>query len=500
MAIYHLSVQVISRGQGRSGVAAAAYRAGAKLDDARQGLTHDYTRRSDVRETWIQAPKEAPTWVTDRQTLWTAIDAAEKRKDAQTAREVTVALPRELTPAQQREAVHEFVQAAFIERGMVADVALHEGHNDQEPNPHAHILLTTRTLTADGFGPKNRDWNAKDLLVTWRTQWEVTCNEALEEAKQTVRIDARSLAAQGVTDRLPTVHEGVAVRQMERRGHQTDRGDINRAVRAHQTAVVDLAEVRQARSALRSLQPQLDHAEAWRGQAGWPEPARQRLRGWEEQAGRVLTRTEVTQWVQAAQDEVSRAKATEQEALRLVQVSEPGPLQRTQTQLMAVVQQAQEAQARLQDDFSGLRGWWTRWRNPREYQTLQDRVEKRPWAEAQLQALQAPWAAQEALATQNQAACQAARATREAVEAKLARWQSLLDQPWTPAEQAEMKAKAQAPKKPNPQRQGPSQPLSPTEAVTIRTVDSHGRERVPTPPPPKRPRPARDGQDRGYSR
>ena len=500
MAIYHLSVQVISRGQGRSCVAAAAYRAGVRLEDERQGLTQDYSRRGDVRETWIQAPEEAPAWLTDRQTLWTAIDAAEKRKDAQTAREVTVALPRELTPAQQREAVHEFVQAAFIERGMVADVAIHEGHNDQEPNPHAHILLTTRTLTADGFGPKNRDWNAKDLLVTWRTQWEVTCNEALEEAKQTVRIDARSLAAQGVTDRLPTVHEGVAVRQMERRGHQTDRGDINRAVRAHQQVVVAFAEVQQAQSAGRSLQQHLDRAEAWREQAGWPESARQRLRGWEEQAGRVLTRTEVQQWVQAARNAVAQAKDVEQAAGRAVQASELGPLQRTQTQLQAVVQQAQEAQARLQDDFSGLRGWWRQRRNPREYQTLQGRVEQGRWAEGQLQALQAPWAAQQAQAAQNQAAYQATRSAREAGEAKLAQWQSVLDQAWTPEEQAAKKAQAPKQTKPAIQRPVPPQPLSPTEAVTIRTVDSHGRERVLTPPPPKRPRPARDDQDRGFSR
>ena len=154
---------MISRGKGRSCVAAAAYRAGDRLQDVRQGLTHDYTRRRDVRETWIQAPEEASAWVTGRQALWTAVDAGEKRKDAQTAREVEVALPRELTPDQQRETVREFVDAAFVERGMVADVAIHEGHHPAEPNPHAHILLTTRTLTPDGFGPKNRDWNAKEL-------------------------------------------------------------------------------------------------------------------------------------------------------------------------------------------------------------------------------------------------------------------------------------------------------------------------------------------------
>ena len=459
MASYHLSVQVISRGQGRSCVAAAAYRAGAKLEDERQGLIHDYSRRQDVRETFILAPQEAPAWVTDRQALWTAIDAAEKRKDARTAREVNVALPRELTPEQQREAVQEFVQAAFVERGMVADVAIHEGHNAHEPNPHAHILLTTRTLTADGFGPKNRDWNAKELLVTWRTQWEITCNEALEEAKQTARIDARSLAAQGVIDRLPTVHEGVAVRQMERRGIRTDRGNINRAVQAHQAVVVDLAAVRKDRQALDRMQQRIEVADRWRMHAGWPQAVQQRLHKWEEQAGRVLTREDVTQWVQEVQTEVVQAQATEQEALRTVQ--RPNALQATRDQLTRLVEQAQQAQEQLQQEFQGLRGWWKRWRDPQAYQTLQARVEQRQWAEEQLQALQAPWLQQQQQMAQARAVYEQARAARQAVEAKLDRWQAVLNQPWTPEEQVAKQTVKQV----APQRQVPPQPLSPTVRV-----------------------------------
>jgi len=205
VALFHLAVKVVSRSTGRSVVAAAAYRAGAALTDERQGLTPDYSRRGDVRETIILAPENAPAWARDRQALWTAVDAAEKRKDAQTAREVEVALPRELTVPQQRDLLRTFVQTAFVARGMVADVAIHEGHRPAEPNPHAHILLTTRTLTPDGFGPKNRDWNAKDLLVSWRHQWEVDCNKALAAQGHTARIDARSLADQGL-DRRPTVH------------------------------------------------------------------------------------------------------------------------------------------------------------------------------------------------------------------------------------------------------------------------------------------------------
>ena len=464
MAIYHLSVQVISRGQGRSCVAAAAYRAGEKLEDVRQGLIQDYTRRHDVRETWIQAPEGGPAWVTDRQALWTAVDAAEKRKDARTAREVNVALPRELTPEQQREAVQEFVQAAFIERGMVADVALHEGHDAHEPNPHAHILLTTRTLTPEGFGAKNRDWNAKELLVTWRTQWEITCNEALEEAKQTARIDARSLADQGVTDRLPTVHEGVAVRQMERRGIPTDRGNVNRAVRAHQAVVVDLAVVREDRQALDRVHQRMEVADRWRMQAGWPQVVRQRLHGWEEQAGRVLTREDVTQWVQEAQVEAVQAQATEQEALRAIQ--RPNALQATHDRLTAAVEQARQAHTQLQQEYQGFGGWWNRWRNSSTYHALQARVMQGYQAEAQLMALQAPLLQQQQQMAQARAAYEQARAARQAVEAKLTRWQAVLNQPSTLEEHAAKQTIQQS----APQRQVPPQPLSPTVSVWVPNV------------------------------
>ena len=485
MAIYHLSVQVISRGQGRSCVAAAAYRAGAKLEDERQGLTHDYRRRHDVRETFILAPQEAPAWVTDRQALWTAVDSAEKRKDARTAREVNIALPRELTPEQQREAVQEFVQAAFVERGMVADVALHEGHNDQEPNPHAHILLTTRTLMADGFGPKNRDWNAKELLVTWRTQWEITCNEALEDAQQTVRIDARSLADQKVTDRLPTVHEGVAVRQMERRGIPTDRGNVNRAVRVHQAVVVDLAAVRKERQTLNQVHQRIDQAERWRAEAGWPKPERQWIRWWEEQAGQVFTREEATLSKQVAQEELTQATAKEQEATALRTNQASDPVFVAHNHLTERVRQAHAAQTQLEHEWSGIRGLWKRWRDPKAYQAQQTLVEQGKWAEGQLQALQKPWTKYQAQVTQQRVAQEAAKTARQAAETTLARWQSVLNQPWTLEEQA---AKQTIQQVAPPQRQVPPQPLSPT--VRVWTPDITVPTRSAKPPE----------QDRGRSR
>ncbi|KAB3587238.1 hypothetical protein GAY21_23530, partial [Phocaeicola vulgatus] len=120
MAIYHFSAQVISRSQGRSVVAAAAYRAGERLEDERYGQTHDYTKKS-VSERAIAAPANAPAWAKDREQLWTAVEAAEKRKDAQLCREINVAVPRELSAAQQRELLSTFVSKEFVSRGMVAD-------------------------------------------------------------------------------------------------------------------------------------------------------------------------------------------------------------------------------------------------------------------------------------------------------------------------------------------------------------------------------------------
>jgi len=228
VAIYHLSAQVIGRSAGRSGVAAAAYRAGERLEDERTGLTHDYSRRRDIGG-WVQAPQDAPVWVYDRQVLWNRVEAAERRCDAQLAREITVALPLELDREQQQAALWDYVAAHFVARGMIADVALH--HGDRH-NPHAHIMLTMREVGPDGFGPKVRDWNDRALLEEWRAGWEQHINDALERAGRDERIDRRSLADQG-RDRLPTIHEGPNVREMEARGIRTDRGAWNRQVAEH---------------------------------------------------------------------------------------------------------------------------------------------------------------------------------------------------------------------------------------------------------------------------
>lgn len=219
MAIYHLHAQVIGRKAGRSAVAAAAYRAGEKLIDERAEKTHDYSRKGGVVHAEILAPGGAPEWVHDRQQLWNAVEAAEKRKDAQLAREIDIALPRELDRAEQISLVREFVQREFVERGMVADIAVHDTDGT---NPHAHIMLTMREIGADGFGKKVRAWNDKKLLEQWRAAWADAANAALERAGVEQRIDHRTLEAQGI-EREPQIHLGVASHHAHQRGHDTPR-------------------------------------------------------------------------------------------------------------------------------------------------------------------------------------------------------------------------------------------------------------------------------------
>ena len=260
MAIYHLSAKVIGRKAGRSSVAAAAYRSGRRLRDERQGIEHDYSRKGGVVHAEILAPENAPDWMRDRDRLWNAVEAVERRKDAQLAREIEVALPRELDRSARLELVRGFVGREFVGRGMIADLAIHEGRaRDGREQPHAHVMLTMRELTGEGFGNKARDWNAPERLVGWREAWAREANGALERAGRSERIDHRTLevqraAARGRADRergagrpaLALVHDrdavaldrepepkiGPAAAALERRGIETERGVAFREVAA----------------------------------------------------------------------------------------------------------------------------------------------------------------------------------------------------------------------------------------------------------------------------
>lgn len=272
MAIYRCEAKAISRGQGRSCVAAAAYRHAEKLRDERQDLTHSYERKEGVTHSEIIAPDGAPEWARDREKLWNHIDAAEKRKDAMTAREVLVALPRELNREQQVEAVRSFVREEFTSRGIVADVAIHEpSARDGEKQPHAHIMVSDRALDPsqpNGLAAKkDRTLAQADGIEAMRERWGQHCNRALERAHVPERVDHRSLADQRravlvvaadntrpqaerqqaaqrafLLDRPPEPKIGPVAMEMERQG---------RGGEAH--ALRDAMEVRQDRTMLARL-------------------------------------------------------------------------------------------------------------------------------------------------------------------------------------------------------------------------------------------------------
>lgn len=165
--------------------------------DERTGAVHDYTRKSDIQHSEIMAPEGAPDWSLDRPALWNAVEAGERRKDAQLAREVQLALPRELDADRQIALLRGFVREEFVALGMVADFSLHDHvGSDGQAQPHAHVMLTMRSIDETGFGLKVRDWNSDELLVHWREQWAHQANAQLAEAGEEVRIDHRTLAAQ----------------------------------------------------------------------------------------------------------------------------------------------------------------------------------------------------------------------------------------------------------------------------------------------------------------
>lgn len=249
MAIYHFSAQVISRGRGQSAVASASYRSGDRLLDERTG-EEKYYRRDIQPDAMILAPSNSPEWVYDRERLWNEVESAEKRKDSQLAREINVALPKELSYDHQKELIHQYVQSEFVQKGMIADIAIHQ---DDPSNPHAHVMLTTRTITAEGFGPKNRDWNQKELLTQWREQWAEYANQALEKTQRPERISHLSHEDRGLLV-LPTVHLGHVAHEMEKRGASSDRGNINRERQEYNALVVDLEKYREEKKALEQAQ------------------------------------------------------------------------------------------------------------------------------------------------------------------------------------------------------------------------------------------------------
>ena len=231
MALYSMRITQVKRSKGQSAVAAAAYRAGEKLFDERTQRTHDYSRRHGVERTEIMLPDDAPEWVRglSREALWNAVEAAEKRKDSQPARELRIMIPRELPPEERIQVIRDFLQRSFVSKGMIVDVAWHNkiSETDGLEQPHAHALMTTRVLTDSGFGKKSRhdwvpdpegrthadgrpvmvesnadSWNSREYYENCRTDWQDTANAALARVGSEARIDKRSLLERGLS-RLP---------------------------------------------------------------------------------------------------------------------------------------------------------------------------------------------------------------------------------------------------------------------------------------------------------
>ena len=276
---YHLNAGVVSRGQGQSVIAKAAYNAREKLTEERTGEVKDYTRKQD-RAVWsgLFVDKAAPAWAHDREKLWNAADAFEKRKDAQIAYNFIAALPHQLTDRQREFIVKDFAREQFLRRGVAADVHIHEPSAEgDDRNHHVHMLVSMREMTPEGFGKRRvLAWEDREQnLARWRTQWAERCAKELEKAGHTQEAERwreghrdleqqrRAALERGDTafaetlkDRQATKHRGPAVDAMERRGKTTERGDQHRET---VTAQQETAKLKRELAAIERQIAALEH-------------------------------------------------------------------------------------------------------------------------------------------------------------------------------------------------------------------------------------------------
>ena len=250
----------IKRSAGQSAVAAAAYRAGEKLHSEYYGEDSDYTRKGGVICSEILLPSHAPPEYADRETLWNAVEKAERGKKAQLAYSFDIALQNEFSMQENIDLARQFLLENFVSRDMVVDFAVHSPDKEDGgiSNPHFHVMCPIRPIEPDGrWGNKQRrkyvldehgervldeagnyvfnavpttDWGKPETLEAWRQAWAEMCNAKFAEKGFDCRIDHRSFARQGV-DQIPTQHEGPTIRAMEAKGIRTDKGDLNRFIR-----------------------------------------------------------------------------------------------------------------------------------------------------------------------------------------------------------------------------------------------------------------------------
>ena len=255
---FHFSVNIISRGKGKSAVASAAYISGEKIKNEWDGVTHDYTRKQGVISKEIFLPDHAPKEYKDRKTLWNSVELFEKNSNAQLARNFIISLPKELSIEENKKMIEENIQTNFVKEGMIVDLAIHDESREGNQNIHAHIMTIVRPINEDGtWGQKSKKeyildekgekilnkngkpktrkvelttWNDKVNVEKWRENFSDLCNKYLERAGAEKRVDHRSFKRQGIKQ-IPTIHLGASASAMERKGIRTEKGDINREIK-----------------------------------------------------------------------------------------------------------------------------------------------------------------------------------------------------------------------------------------------------------------------------
>ena len=266
---FHFNISIISRGKGKSAVASAAYISCEKLTNEWDGVTHDYHNKKGLEHKEIFLPENAPKEFLDRSTLWNSVELNEKAINAQLARNFIIALPKELSFEENKNLITDFIQKNFVSKGMIADLAIHQGNDEGNGNIHAHIMTTVRPLNQDGtWGAKSKkeylldeqgnnilgkngkpktrkieltDWNNKGNAEKWRESFATFCNQYLEKNNLEKRVDHRSFERQGIEE-IPTIHLGASSSALERKGVETEKGNINREIKKHNSIVKAVRE------------------------------------------------------------------------------------------------------------------------------------------------------------------------------------------------------------------------------------------------------------------
>ena len=261
---FHFSIDIISRGKGKSAVASAAYISGEKIKNEWDGITHDYTRKERVLHKDILLPKNIPKEFKDRSYLWNSVELNEKASNSQLARQFIIALPKELSLEVNKKLIEDFININLVKEGMIVDYAIHGESSKGNQNIHAHLLCIMRPINEKGeWLPKSKKeyildekgekiinkngkpktkkvelttWNDKGNAEKWRESFSNLCNQYLEKNQIEKRVDHRSFKRQD-SDYLPTIHLGYKASALEKKGIETDKGNYNREIRKHNSLV-----------------------------------------------------------------------------------------------------------------------------------------------------------------------------------------------------------------------------------------------------------------------